>query len=67
MKNTILIIITLLAILVIIDFVKEELHETPNQRVERINSEANRECGRYENQMARDCFAYWYSMIEDRH
>lgn len=64
MKTQTLILIGI--IFVFIGFMKMQLQETPNERVERINSMANHECSQYETEMARDCFAYWYSMIEDR-
>lgn len=54
--------LTLLSIGIFMEITKE----TPNERVERINREANRECLQYEDEFARNCFAYWYSMIEDR-
>ena len=66
MKDTIFILITLLAILFIINFVKEELHETPNERVERVNRNADRECEQYVGEMARNCFTWYYEAIEDR-
>ena len=66
MKDTIFILITLLAILFIIDFVKQELHETPNERVERVNRNADRECSKYKEAMARNCFTWYYESIEDR-
>ena len=53
-------------ILVSIAIGREALKETPNERAERINNMANRECSQYEDEFARNCFAYWYSIIEDR-
>lgn len=53
-------------IIILIGIVTQIIKETPNERVERINRMADRECSQYEDEFARNCFAYWYSMIEDR-
>ena len=42
------------------------LKETPNERVERINRVADRECGEYQEVMARNCYASYYEQLEDR-
>lgn len=63
------IVITLLFVIVslmVFGIYKQVTNETPNERVERINRMADEECSQYEIETARDCFAYWYSMIEDR-
>ena len=45
---------------------KEVTSETPNERAERINRNADRECGQYQDLMARNCYAWYYEQIEDR-
>jgi hypothetical protein len=42
------------------------LQETPNERVERINRNANRECQTSNLEYDRGCYEWHYSQIEDR-
>ena len=66
MKLTENILIGLLLVTVIAIFTQVELKETPNERAERINRNADRECGQMEDVMARNCYSWYYEQIEDR-
>lgn len=67
MKQTIFITILIALLVYVVGlFIIDVTHETPNERVERINSMANHECSQYPEHQARDCFSWYYSQIEDR-
>lgn len=66
MENKLIMGLVISALLMSIGVYKQITNETPNERVERINRMANEECSQHKDEFARDCFAYWYSMIEDR-
>ena len=63
MTFTILAIVALLSGFMLFTYITSE---TPNERVERINRNADRECGEYEEVMARNCYAWYYQAIENR-
>tara|TARA_R110000851_G_scaffold212649_2_gene365352 strand:- start:1291 stop:1485 length:195 start_codon:yes stop_codon:yes gene_type:complete len=53
-------------ILLIIGGGLQLLKETPNERAERINRTADYECGQMKDVMARNCYSWYYEIIEDR-
>ena len=64
-ENKYITILSIIALLFSIG-IYVQLQETPNERSERINRNADQECGVMQDVMARNCYAWYYEQIEDR-
>ena len=67
-KNSLLFMIGLIVFIGIIKLIVgySVSLETPNERAERINRMADRECTNMPDEMSRMCFESYYSTIETR-